>query len=221
MPDDRERTFQGDRINIMKYDCIFCDLDGPLLEGKYRHYQCYQDILTENGAQPIEIETYWKLKRENTPIKKILELSGFEDRADLFYEEWIKRIEAEPYLAMDQLQEHTYESLDRLKKVCSRLYLATVRNHRDRLMNQLRDFQLLSYFDEVLSGSLDKNGTKCDLIKDIPYQTALFIGDTPADAKTAQTCGIEFKGVLNGIRTKELLPGLDVYADLWELSNHI
>ena len=44
------------------YDYIFLDLDGTILEGKYKHYKCYTDTVNILEGIPLDINIYWEMK---------------------------------------------------------------------------------------------------------------------------------------------------------------
>ena len=80
------------------FDYIFLDLDGPILEGKNRHYECYKEIIETHGGDLLDLDTYWNLKRDKVTRDIILLKSNFQASYDVFLDSWIKNIENEKYL---------------------------------------------------------------------------------------------------------------------------
>lgn len=202
----------------MKYDYIFLDFDGPVLDGKNRHYRCYRDILQKYGGNPIGLEQYWEMKRNRVNRRKLLKLSNFAGSYEDYMDEWMKRIEEKEYLQFDQLWPDAVTAIEKLRKQAKHLYLVTMRQNQENLIWQLEQLQIAKLFEKVICGTLDSRQTKYELIKDILFQKALFIGDTEVDIETAKLCGSDFKGVLNGIRNEQVFQGKQVYMDLYQLA---
>ena len=76
-----------------RLDCIFLDLDGTILDGKLKHYNCYRDILIKDGGQPLDIDIYWNMKRSKIKRTITLEKSFYKKSYDDFYNQWIDNIE--------------------------------------------------------------------------------------------------------------------------------
>ena len=93
------------------FDYIFLDLDGPILEGKFRHYACYKDIIKKYGGNALEIDYYWELKRNKITRDIVLEKSNFQESYEIFFKEWMKNIENEKYLNLDSLKPEVVETL--------------------------------------------------------------------------------------------------------------
>lgn len=202
---------------MMKYDYVFLDLDGPVLDGRKRHYQCYKDIMEKYGGRPIGLEKYWGMKRNRVNRRKLLEFSNFTGTYDEYMCEWLTRIEQKRYLKFDFLQYNTETAVKKLREHTKHLYLVTMRKSKENLIWQLEYLQILELFEQVICGALDERQTKYELIKNIDFENALFIGDTEADLQTAKLCGSEFKAVLNGIRNEQAFQGEQVYSGLYQL----
>ncbi len=203
---------------MIKYDYIFLDFDGPVLDGKNRHYRCYKDILLKYGGNPVSLEQYWKMKRSRVSRRTLLELSSFAGSYDEYMNEWLTRIEQKEYLQYDKLWPNVITAIEKLKEQTKQLYLVTMRQNEENLNWQLQQLQLVKLFDRVMCCSLNQEQTKYALLKDIFFEKALFIGDTEVDIETAKLCGSEFKGVLNGLRDKQVFPKESAYPDLYQLA---
>ncbi len=57
---------------------VILDLDGPVLDGKLRHYDCYRRILGNYHFTPLGIDEYWELKRIGADRKQQLAPVGAE-----------------------------------------------------------------------------------------------------------------------------------------------
>lgn len=201
---------------MKKIQYIFVDLDGPILDGKYRHYQCYKDIINKYKGQPLNIETYWKLKRHMVNRKKILELSAFQGTYGEFMNMWLENIEDKYYLEYDLLKPKVKETLLNFRNYVDNLYLVTMRKNTNNLIIQLKNLEIYQLFDKVIACDFQVENPKCIALKNVEFNTALMIGDTEEDTETAKRLGIKCIGITNGLRAKELLKA-DYYVD--ELSN--
>ncbi len=206
---------------MMKYDYIFLDLDGPLLDGRERHYKCYLDILKKYGGNPISLEQFWDMKRNRVNRQELLGLSCFGGSYDDYMREWFDRIEQKEYLQYDVLWSDAICSIERLKQHTDKIVLITMRRNKNGLKWQLAKFKINDLFDEVICGELDYRKTKYELIKDISFDRALFIGDTEVDIETAKLSGSKFKGVLNGLRNEEVFGDEERYSCIGELSMNL
>lgn len=189
---------------------IILDLDGPLLNGMYRHYHCYCDILTEKGFIPIELKMYWDMKINRVDRRKLLSLSNAEGMYEEFLATWIARIEAKEYLALDRLQYHVVDILKNWKIMGIRLLLATMRNNAANLHWQLDKLGIADFFDAVVVvGSAQAGANKSTEIK--PFlsnslpEEVIWVGDTEVDIYAARELGIKICALSCGLRTQEYL----------------
>ena len=104
---------------MKKLDYIFLDLDGPILEGKNRHYQCYKDILKRHGGTVLDIDVYWDMKTSKIKRDILLLKSNFEKTYEVFFQEWMQNIEDEKYLSLDVLKPDVIKILNEWKKNCA------------------------------------------------------------------------------------------------------
>ena len=61
-----------------RFNYVFCDLDGTLLEDKQRHYECYKAIVKKYGGNCIPLDEYWNDKRNKVKRTVLLEKTGFQ-----------------------------------------------------------------------------------------------------------------------------------------------
>lgn len=195
---------------------IFLDLDGPLLEGKERHYYCYRSILERYGFEPIGIDEYWIKKRALVNRRDLLSMSGAEEIYDDFLAEWLALIESPEMLALDKVQEGALECLRGWKERGVTLTLVTMRRNRQALIEQLESTGLLQCFDSVLICDHAEVGQgKADAVRGILQhqietfvENSLWIGDTEADWEAAGSLGVDVVLVTNGLRDEEHLTSL-------------
>ena len=189
---------------------LIVDLDGPVLDGRIRHYQCYSDILIKNGYKPLSIEKYWQLKRGKCNLRRILVKTDAEELYDLFLKRWLSHIEKKKYLTLDKLQFGAKDTLKNFKRDGFELALVTMRNNKNNLYWQLDKLKLTKYFKKIIVvGS--KNGLNAKFepvrqyLKDSSVDKIFWIGDTEADILAANKLGIKIVIVENGLRTREYL----------------
>ena len=195
-------------------------MDGPLLDGRYRHYQCYSDILTARGFKPISMSQYWEMKRSRVDRNQLLALSNAGDLYDEFLATWIQRIETKEYLVLDKLQAGVVDILYRWKESGKRLLLATMRNNAFNLHWQLKELDIFQYFDEiVVVGSGQAGANKSVKIKPLLSNTSLdeviWVGDTEIDIQAAREIGVKVCALTCGLRETDYLKSL--LPDILEL----
>lgn len=205
-------------------DTIVLDLDGPLLDGRDRHYQCYRDILLEQGLEPVPVAKYWRLKRGRVDRRRLLSLSGASDFYDGFLAAWLRRIESKKYLRMDRLQDRAMDVLQAWKGAGVTVVLATMRNNPDHLMWQLRHLGLAGFFDEVVAVGcgLGWEG-KAERVRPVLARSrrggsVYWVGDTETDVCAARALGVRICALTCGLRTESYLAGFNpdlLKRDLW------
>lgn len=190
---------------------VILDLDGPILDGKFRHYQCYWDILREHGFTPIPIDAYWEMKRQRINRHAQLSISGAGDIYEVFLDEWLNRIEEKKYLSLDRLQPGVFSKLSQWRDSCIRMILVTMRNNSEHVRWQLDINNLAPLFDEVLVVGV-KKGTlgKAEKVRPLLASTTsvAWIGDTEVDFKAARQLGVTACLVSSGLRTMNYLASL-------------
>lgn len=196
------------------FEYIFLDLDGPLLEGKYRHYKCYEDIINKYGGNLLDIDAYWDLKRSKVTRDIVLEKSNFQDSYNTFFEAWMTNIEDEKYLQLDTLKPQVIETLREWKNITDKIVLVTMRQNRTFLLQQLKDLGVYNLLDEIIDCPPQRKNTKYEALKNKKFKTAIFIGDTEEDTNTAKMLNIKSIGITNGLRKKEFLDANYYYEEI-------
>lgn len=193
-------------------DLIILDLDGPILDGKLRHYNCYSDILYENGFVPMSLDHYWKMKRNRRSLHEQLKISGADAIREQFLQLWLERIESRKYLEMDILQPGAVEKLCKWKVNNVPFVLVTMRNNSQNLHWQLDFLDILNLFDKVMVvGSNHDGSRKAEAVqKNIQFNPSrgVWIGDTETDVVAARQLGVPLVVVTCGLRSAEYLKAL-------------
>lgn len=201
----------------MKFDYIFLDLDGPILEGKKRHYQCYKDIVELCGGNVLDIDIYWDMKRSMITRDILLNKSNFQGTYEIFFQEWMKNIEDEKYLVLDVLKPQVVEVLNSWKEFTSNIVLVTMRQNRNFLIQQLKNLKVYDLLDEIIDCPPQRKNTKYEALKNKEFNSAIFIGDTEEDTKTAKMLNIKSIGITNGLRKKEFLDADYYYEEIKDI----
>jgi len=189
------------------------DLDGPILDGQFRHYTCYRRILEEYGYAPVSLESYWRMKLERTDRRKQLAASGAEAIHDDFLRAWLEQIEQPELLALDRLHAGVTAKLREWCDQGVRLVLATMRRYPARLKEQLVCLGLDAFFDYVVvgghrSGGVGKAQQVKDTVANMRPEYCLWIGDTELDIEAARALGCLVWVVTGGMRTESYLASL-------------
>lgn len=195
-------------------ETIYLDLDGPLLNGKFRHHYCYSKILNQHGFSGLEIEEYWNKKRALIDRKALLSLSGCVHLYDEFLAEWLSVIETREALSLDTLQLGALECLVSWVKAGKKIILVTLRSNKENTIFQLGALGLLDLLDDVLICDHSKGGLgKAEKVRDscskgLSLSKAIWVGDTEADWQAAVELCLPVYLVENGLRDKTALEGL-------------
>ncbi len=194
---------------------IFLDLDGPLLDGKEKHYYSYRSILEKFGFKPIGIDEYWEKKRSLVTRKYLLNLSGAGDIYKDFLAAWLLMIESPEVLALDKVQAGAVNCLRTWKEQRIQLILVTMRKNRQTLEDQLKVTGLRQFLDTVLVCDHAEGGVgKADAVREVfqakmNKEEVLWIGDTEADWGAANSLGCNICLVANGLRNEKYLEALN------------
>ena len=200
-----------------RFDYVFCDLDGTLLEDKHRHYECYKAIVKKYGGNCIPPDEYWNDKRNKVKRTVLLEKTGFQGTYDDYLSEWLALIETPEFLKYETLRPDTLSFLEWLRDNSEHIVLTTQRRNRKNLLGQLEKLGISGYFEEVASGD-----HKTDILDGKYNKGSLVIGDTEADEETAKRLGCTFIAVTSGLRNEKYLTAdrkITALKELYESGN--
>lgn len=202
---------------------IVLDLDGPILDGRRRHYLCYSRILQSHNKSPLDSDLYWNLKRTRMDRRKLLELSNAGDIYETFSREWLDRIEDTDLLELDSLQPNALDTLTHWQQSGVVMTLATMRNKRSSLLGQLERLRLIGLFRDIVicdyrEGAEGKASRVSESFGANIPKDSVWIGDTEADVNAADRLGIKAFALTCGLRTEEYLRSLKPAAVLDSLA---
>jgi len=185
----------------MKKSIAF-DLDGTLLNSKFRHQKVLYDILKEEGydIKLSDLDDFILYKCEGKNTKEYLKYKYSDSmHIDKISNKWIENIEKIEYINLDILYEHTINLLENLSDIYD-LYLVTVRKNKENTLKQLAKQDIIKYFKEVYIVSNNENSAlnKYNETKNLGIE--LVIGDTEIDLKWAEYLNAKFLPVSYGFR---------------------
>lgn len=197
------------RMKITKQ--IFLDLDGPLLDGKERHYRCYRRILESFGFEPIGLEEYWEGKRALVNRRDLLNMSNAGRIYDDFLGAWLALIESAEMLDLDSVQYGAVECLQTWKNQGIEITLVTMRKNKNALEAQLVSRGLRRLLNAVLvcdhsDGGIGKaNAALKSFHGNLRKEDAVWIGDTEVDWEAAKSLECDVVLLSNGLRNEPYL----------------
>ncbi|WP_419655304.1 putative HAD-superfamily hydrolase [Desulfosarcina variabilis str. Montpellier] len=180
---------------------IFFDLDGTLVDCKYRLYNLFQELVPQSN---FSFNDYCKIKSNKIDQKKLLQkyFNYSNDEVVSFKKNWLNNIEDESRLKQDKLLFSF-----KLSKFSNRhdLFVVTNRQYKDRAIKQLENLGIAKYFKKILV--TEQKMSKLDLIKaNVIYSSRdIIVGDTGEDLITGKELNIKTVAVLTGILKKEIL----------------
>lgn len=177
------------------------DFDGTLLDSRKRHKILMQDIMNERNIN-VSADDLIQYKSDGHNNIQWLKSKNIEDNlAKEINIDWISRIESAEYLKFDHLYLGIKDMLERLSAE-NNLYLVTARNNKANLFNQLKELDIIQYFEDicVVPSCKESMKFKADYLKEHGINT--FWGDTEVDKQAAELAGCNFHLCLNGFRNQ-------------------
>ena len=182
---------------------LIFDLDGTLIDSRLRLYRLFQDMAP---ASKLTYENYWAFKQDKVSNEAILakELGLDAAAIERFVADWMERIEAPEFLALDKNLPGMHDALETLSKQAD-LHVCTARQSRQPVLDQLERMGLLAYFDSIMV--TEQSRGKEDLIATLPSlgPQDWIIGDTGRDIQVGKALGIKTCAVLSGFRNRKNL----------------
>lgn len=201
--------------NTMK---IYLDLDGPILDIRWRSWVVHCRVVEELGGKPVRNWLrHWQQKQVRTKKGVMLAESGLNPNLEPEYlKRFVALVELEEYLSLDQLIPGVREALDKLSK-SNKLVLVTLRQNPTGVKNQIKKFKLGKYFSKLSIGGQREGETTDQAKKRIILSEAeesgklgqLLVGDTEGEILAAKALTIPSVAILGGIRSDEYLAKLN------------
>lgn len=189
---------------MMHQSILWFDVDGTLVDIWKRHYHVYLSCIAARGGTALPLLQYKELRRSNQPYEYLCAQSNIPSASVTAVKEYIyNTIEQHEMLALDSLFRDTLSSLSQLQKNYL-LGIVTRRQHHDRLLTQLNNFGIGTFFTYVCSNATQ---TKIQQIQRVttPTSNDVLVGDTNEDIQTGKTLGIRTVGITTGLRERKVL----------------
>lgn len=201
---------------------ILTDLDGTILDNRLRIYKIYYETLLANAFQPLELEVFWKMKRERTGDLRILTESGAASCSSDYSDRAHEKIEHPDYLLLDTVIPGVREKLVSWQNDGLRVIIVTNRRNKESLLEQFAKLELQNYFNSIVlcdpsAGPGGKARAVRTQISNITPEDCVWIGDTEADIEGAREFKCPIIAVTSGIRSEAFLAKLKpdyICADL-------
>lgn len=180
---------------FMKNNAIILDLDDTLISTHFRQYSCINDYLSDAGIHFISFDAYLELRRQNrfsnTQLLKSLQI---EPGGENFATYYLKNIESERYLALDNLIVEKQLLADTLQKNFKLILLSLRSNHHNSL-RQLQNLEIDGFFSEIFFEyhNLEIN-SKLSRLQQLQATNNItaFCGDSLSDYEAAERLNINF-----------------------------
>lgn len=187
---------------------IAIDLDGPILDGRERHYACYRAIVEPAGYAPLPRDQYWQTKRERIDRRRLLAASGADSIYDQFLSTWLATIESDAMLALDVVQPTAPATLAAWRDEGHAVHLVTARRDEVALRAQLTRLGLTPLLDRIVATPFAEDGaTKATALRAATGGAIpdVWIGDTEVDIDAGKRVGALTVAVTCGLRTEAYL----------------
>ncbi len=173
----------------MKYNKIFIDLDGTLIDIKQRLYNVFSYI---TQREDVSYEEYWKLRRDGMKQGELLRhlFQYNEGQIESFRKQWMQLIESKEWLKCDVPQAGALSLLESIADK-TQLYLWTNRQSRTNTEWQVDSLGWTGMFAEMLV--TEQTYGKDILLKSVLEESdkILIISDTMEDCKIASELGYD------------------------------
>jgi phosphoglycolate phosphatase-like HAD superfamily hydrolase len=183
---------------------IAYDLDGTLVSIKNRQVSLLISIAKSYGIT-LNQDILWPAKQNGSSNLELLyNLRIQEDLSQLICKDWEANIETNFWLTQDVTIQDRILEIKRLRYANHKVLLITARRSEYNLRQQLLNLGINTLFDEVYCVQpSEKVFQKSSILQST--NTALFIGDTETDFKSAKNAGVKFVGVSSGQRSYTFL----------------
>ena len=183
---------------------IFVDLDGTLIDARWRLYQLFCDA---SGRTGLSFSRYWQLKRDARTNEWILtRLLGSDHRSvSNFTDKWFRLVETRKYLALDR-PFHFAKSVLRDLSRNNQITIITARRNEYAARQQIYRMGFDPFVADVLAtGATDSKAGRLSQSKISIGLGDFVVGDTEADIQLASSLGVRSASVLSGVRSRRCL----------------
>lgn len=200
----------------MSNAAIVFDLDDTLINTSKRHYNLVSDYLSKRGILALSYEQYIFVRKHNKLSNAQLLKRYYPGTEQGFEGFWIENIESSEYLHYDTELVNRF-LLRKLKdKTSCSFILLSLRSNVETAEKQFSsltfsaDFSLRYFLAHALTNP------KAVILEELKNQfdELMFIGDSHNDWISAETAGVEFRGVNTGFYT---LDSPNNYSDVNQL----
>lgn len=181
---------------IKMIETILFDVDGTLIDTTDVMINSLKMTLKEIKSIVISDNRELNFILGITGEKAIEKFASSDDEKKILLNNWAKNIEALSY--QESVFSGIKEMLKKLKTYGYTTGIVTSKNQHE-MESEFNRFKLNSYFDCIVNSSDTKmhkpNAAPINLALNIlnkPKSTALYVGDSPYDLKTARNSGIKF-----------------------------
>lgn len=182
---------------------LFIDFDGTLVDSRLRQYELFVELA---GKTSLSFSEYWSAKRAGIKQSDMLAKYAIctPDQTLAFKGKWMEAIEDPQRLQTDVLIAGVPAFLGEAAKHFQ-LYLVTGRQHRERLIDQMQQLCIESYFTSILNTA--QRIPKAHLVQaNVELGDGdVFIGDSGEDILAGKELGIFTVGVTSGASVDERL----------------
>ena len=209
---------------------IFFDIDGTLVDSSFRHTELLSELLKKRSL-PIQnhlMDGYLNYKADGNNTMSFLErvLRIERKTASEIYAEWRRRIEDRKLLETDCVYDDAVCVLQELNRRNEDIYYLSSRSAPDSLLLELEDLDIYRYAREIcvvspLDGAAGKTLAIKRILSDYPDCTAVMVGDSEIDYRSAVDTGIDYYILHRGFRSKKYWEqkGVSTHPDLYALLN--
>lgn len=183
---------------------IGIDLDGTLIDSKYRHYMLLVDLIKhfdQSSLGKLSYDEFIAYKENGYSTLAFLERIQIENCKSIS-DEWIERIEYENYLEHDKLFPETVTFLGAMCKK-SQLYLVTARNDEKNALKQIRKLGIVDYFEKLVIVKPGETAALAKARETGELNLRMAIGDSEIDSEWAALLGVAFFALNRGFRNKQ------------------
>ena len=179
----------------MKDKAIILDLDDTLISTHYRQYCCINDFLIRYGKKFISFDDYLQMRRsDNLSNTNLLKALNIEPDWEAFRSYYLDNIEAENYLALDELivEKHF---LTKVVQKDIKLVLLSLRSNEANSQKQIQSLGIDVFFERIyFEKHVHGTNPKLNRLQQLntEFDIVAFCGDSVSDCEAAQQLNINF-----------------------------